>query len=62
MIYWSFTACMLDVKHKSASENLNIMLIYFATALHFLYDVLALTETFLFPIHKLLVANTVPVT
>ena len=53
---------MLDVKHKSASENLNIMLIYFATALHFLYDVLALTETFLFPIHKLLVANTVPVT
>ena len=38
------------------------MLIYFATALHFLCDVLALTDTFLFPIHKLLRAKRARIT
>jgi len=38
------------------------MLIYFATALHFLSDVLALTDTFLFPIHKLLRAKRARIT
>jgi len=38
------------------------MLNYFATALHFLSDVLALTDTFLFPIHKLLLAKRAPIT